>query len=93
MRQKIIITNNPSKIDQNQLLLVSFLNLGRDDIIVLGMANLLFNIKLDSTDNKIRMLVSNIGRTVIKKLAVKFKGNEILSIDDLDVLRVEACGQ
>ena len=33
-----------------------------------------------------RTLVSNIGRAIIKKLAVKFEGNEILSIDDYDLL-------
>ena len=27
----------------------------------------------------------NIGRAIIKKLAVKFEGNEILSIDDFDI--------
>ena len=32
------------------------------------------------------MLVSNIGRAVIKKLAVKFEGNEIMSVDDFDIL-------
>ena len=31
------------------------------------------------------MLVSNIGMAIIKKLAVKFEGNEILSIDDFDI--------
>ena len=31
------------------------------------------------------MLVSNIGRAIIKKLGVKFEGNEILSIDDFDI--------
>ena len=31
------------------------------------------------------MLVSNIGRPIIKKLAVKLEGNEILSIDDFDI--------
>ena len=36
------------------------------------------------------MLVSNIGRAIIKKLAVKFEGNEILSIDDFDIF---ACYQ
>ena len=36
------------------------------------------------------MLVSNIGRAIIKKLAVKFEGNEIMSIDDFDIL---ACYQ
>ena len=29
---------------------------------------------------------SNIGRAIIKKLAVKFEGNEIMSIEDFDVL-------
>ena len=32
------------------------------------------------------MLVSNIGRAIIKKLAVKFEGNEIISVDDFDIL-------
>ena len=49
------------------------------------MANLFFNIKLDSTNDKSRMLVSNIGRAIIKNLRVKFEGNEILSIDDFNV--------
>ena len=30
--------------------------------------------------------MSNIGRAIIKKLAVKFEGNEIISVDDYDVL-------
>ena len=29
--------------------------------------------------------MSNIGRAIIKKLAVKFKGNEIMSVDNFDV--------
>ena len=29
--------------------------------------------------------MSNIGRAIIKKLAVNFEGNEILSIDDFDI--------
>ena len=29
--------------------------------------------------------MSNIGRAIIKKLAVKFEGNEILSIEDFDI--------
>ena len=48
-RQKVIVTHNPSEIDQNQLLLVRFPNLGSDDVIVPGMANLSFNIELSST--------------------------------------------
>ena len=32
-----------------------------------------------------RTLASNVGRAIIKKLAVKFEGNEILSIDNFDI--------
>ena len=69
-RQKVIITHNPSEINLNQLLLVRFPNLGSDEVIVPGTANLSFNIKLDSTTDKNKMLVSNIG----KQLAAKFEG-------------------
>ena len=84
-RQKIIVTHNPSEIDQNQELLVRFPNLGSDDVIIPGTANLSFNIELTSTVDANRTLVSNIGRAIIKKLAVKFEGNEIMSVDDYDV--------
>ena len=47
--------------------------------------NLSFNIELISTADLNRSLVSNIGRAVVKKLAVKFEGNEIMSIDDYDI--------
>ena len=49
------------------------------------MANLSFNIELSSTIDANRTLVSNIGRAIIKKLAVKFEGNEIMSIDDFNM--------
>ena len=49
------------------------------------MANLSFNIELTSTADQNRTLVSNIGRAIIKKLAVKFEGNEIMSVDDYDI--------
>ena len=84
-RQKVIVTHNPSEIDQNQLLLVRFPNLGSDDVIVPGTANLSFNFELSATADPKRTLVSNIGRAIIKKLAVKFEGNEILSTDDFDI--------
>ena len=67
IRQKVIVTHNPSTIDQAQLLLVRFPNLGNDDIIILGMANLSFDIELTSTTD--RTLVSNIGRAIIKKIS------------------------
>ena len=89
-RQKVIVTHNPSEIDQAQELLVRFPNLGSDDVIIPGTANLSFNIELTSTVDANKTLVSNIGRAIIKKLAVKFEGNEIMSVDDFDVL---ACYQ
>ena len=33
-RQKVIVTHNPSEIDQAQELLVRFPNLGSDDVII-----------------------------------------------------------
>ena len=84
-RQKVIISHNPTEIDQNQLLLVRFPNLSSEDVIVPGTANLSFNIELTSTADPNRTLVSNIGRAIVKKLAVKFEGNEILSVDDFDI--------
>ena len=49
------------------------------------MVNLSFNIELTSTADLNRTLVSNIGRAIMKKLAVKFEGNEIMSVDDYDI--------
>ena len=43
-RQKVIVTHNPSKIDQAQELLVRFPNLGNDDVIIPGTENLSFNV-------------------------------------------------
>ena len=85
-RQKVIVTHNPSEIDQAQELLVRFPNLGSDDVIIPGTANLSFNIELTSTVDVNRTLVSNIGRAIVKKLAVKFEGNEIMSVDNFYVL-------
>ena len=84
-RQKVIVTHNPSEIDQAQELLVRFPNLGSDDIIIPGTANFSFNIELSSTVDANRTLVSNVGRAIVKKLAVKFEGNEIMSVNDFDV--------
>ena len=85
-RQKVIVTHNPSEIDQAQELLVRFPNLSSVDVIIPGTANLSFNIELTSAIDANRTLVSNIGRVIVKKLAVKFEGNEIMSVDDFDVL-------
>ena len=74
IRQKVIVTHNPSEIDQSQILEVKFPNLGNDDVIIPGIVNLSFNIELSSTTNLKE-----------KKLTVKFEGNEIMSIDDYDI--------
>ena len=60
--------------------------MGSDDVIIPGTANLSFKIELTSTVDANKTLVSNIGRAIIKKLAVKFEGNEIMSVNDYDVL-------
>ena len=49
------------------------------------MANLSFNIELTSNVDANRTLLSNIGRAIVKKLAVKFEGNGIMSLDDYDL--------
>jgi hypothetical protein len=50
VRQSVVITNNPSTIDQNQQLLVRFPNLSSNDVIVPGTCKLAFEIDIDSTD-------------------------------------------
>ena len=45
-RQKVIVTHNPSEIDQAQELLVRFPQLGSDYVIIPGTENLSFNIEL-----------------------------------------------
>ena len=84
-RQSVVITNNPSTIDQNQQLLVRFPNLGAHDVIVTGTARLAFRITLNSEDAN-RTVVQNLGRAIVKKTVVKIFGNEVMSVDDSDVL-------
>lgn len=84
VRQSVVITNNPSTIDQNQQLLVRFPNLGAHDVIVPGTARLAFRISLDSDDAH-RTVVQNLGRAIVKKTVIKISGNEVMSIDDSDV--------
>ena len=84
-RLSIVISHNPSTIDQNQQLLVWFPNLGTNDVIVLGTARLAFTIMLHSEDEANKTVVQNFGRAIVKKTAVKISGNEVLSIDDSDV--------
>ena len=54
-------------------------------MIIPSTTKLTFNISLAGTDVN-RTLVENLCRNIIRKLVVKLKGNEIISIDDYDVL-------
>ena len=84
IRQSVVITNNPSTIDQNQQLLVRFPNLSSNDVIVPGTVRLAFEIELDSKDQN-ATIYQNIGRAIIKKTTIRISGNEIMSIDDSDI--------
>jgi len=84
IRQSVVVTNNPSTIDQNQQLIIRFPNLGTNDVVVPGTVRLAFTITLDSPDDD-RTLVQNIGRAIVKKTTIRISGNEIMSIDDSDV--------
>ena len=57
-RQKVIVTHNPSEIDQAQELLVRFPNLSSDDVIIPGTANLSFNTELTSAVDANRKNIS-----------------------------------
>ena len=85
LHQQIIKTNNPSTIGPDELLTVRFPDLKENQMVVPSTTKLTFNISLVSTDVN-RTLVKNLGQCIIRKLIVKLKGNEIISIDDYDVL-------
>ena len=85
LRQHIIKTNNPSTIGPDELLTVRFLDLKENQLIIPSTTKLTFNISLVGTDVN-RTLVGNLGKNIIRKVVVKHKGNEIISIDDYDVL-------
>ena len=67
IRQSVVITNNPSTIDQKQQLLVRFPNLGDDDVITPKSTRLAFNIELISETDPNRTVVNNLGRAILKK--------------------------
>ena len=85
LRQHIIKMNNPSTIGPDELLTVCFPDLKENQVIIPGTTKLTFNISLAGTDVN-RTLVKNLGRNIIRKLVVKFEGNDIISIDDYDIL-------
>ena len=81
----IIKTNNPSTIGPSELLTVRFPDLKENQVIVPGTTKLTFNVSLSGADAN-RTLVKNLGRNIVRKLVVKFAGNEIISTDDYDIL-------
>ena len=85
IRQSVVITNNPSTIDQNQQLLVRFPNLSNNDVIVPGTVRLAFEIELVSSKDADKTIYQNIGRAIIKKTTIRISGNEVMSIDDSDI--------
>ena len=85
IRQSIVVSNNPSTIDANHFLTVSFPNLGANDVIVPGTARIAFNITLNSDTDANRTVVNNLGRAIVKKISVKLEGNEVFSLDDADI--------
>ena len=84
IRQSVVITNNSSTIDQNQQLLVIFLNLSNNDVIVPRTARLAFTIERTSKDPN-ATVYQNLGRAIVKKTTIKISGNEVMSIDDSDI--------
>ena len=82
IRQSVVVTNNPSTIDQNQQLIVRFPNLGTYDVIVPRTARLAFIIDLKSKDPN-ATVYQNLGRAIVKKTTIKISGNEVMSIDDM----------
>ena len=79
-RRTEIVTHDPSTIDQNELQLTEFPNLGSDDVIIPGTVILSFNTELSSKADRKRTLVSNLDRAIVKTLSVKFDGNVILTL-------------
>jgi hypothetical protein len=82
IRQSVVITNNPSSIDQNQQLLVRFPNLAQHDVIVPNTVRLAFNIELTSATDVNATVVQNLGRSIIKKITIRISGNEVMSIEN-----------
>ena len=84
IRQSVVITNNPSTIDQNQQLLVRFPNLSNNAVIVPRIVRLAFEIELNSKDAN-ATVYKKLGRAVIKKTTIRISGNEVMYIDDSDI--------
>ena len=77
--QSIVITNNPSTIDQNKQLLVLFPNLSNNDVIVLRSVRFAFEFELTSKDAN-ATIYQNLGRVIVKKRTIRISGNELMSM-------------
>ena len=84
-RNTLIASSCTFTIGPGELLTMRFPDLKENQVIIPGTTKLTFNISLAGTDVN-RTLVGNLGRNIIRKLAVKLEGNEIISIDDYDIL-------
>ena len=84
-RQSIVIPNTPNTVNANQILTVRFPDLGADAIIVPGTARLAFSITLNGSSDGNRSVVHNLGRAIVKKIAVKLDGNDVMTLDDADI--------
>ena len=84
IRQSVVITHNPSSIDEKQQILVKFPNLGGHDLLVPGTAHLSFTISLTSTDAD-RTVVQNLGRAIVKDIRIRINANEVMSVGNSDV--------
>ena len=88
LRTTIVVTNNPSTIDQNQILHLRFPNLGPDDVVIPGSARIAFTISLTSgtgTADDNRTIVNNIGRAIVQQISIKLEGHEVYCLDDADI--------
>ena len=63
-RQGIVVMNNPSTIDANQILTIHFPNLGENDVIIPENEILAFKITLNGdTDATTPLLTTSVGRS------------------------------
>ncbi|ELU12291.1 hypothetical protein CAPTEDRAFT_185673 [Capitella teleta] len=86
-RQRVNISNIPTTINENEILLIlriKFPNLGENDLIIPGTSRLAFNLILSGTDEN-RTIVQNIGRALISRIGIRIAGNEIFTLDNSDV--------
>ena len=64
----------------SRALQIAFIRVFARESVIISSIQVLFAEKCPGMNR-----ASNIGRAIIKKLAVKFEGNEIMSVDDYDI--------